>query len=122
MSGKNLLNKTIIDFVLLIYSLFKTIPDLIKLAELESRALAENMVSILILYLIAGTLLTSIWLCVIAICFVFFISLQLSWILSFFIILVLNVLLLIITVLLVLRKRNNMAFRKTRNLISNFNK
>lgn len=118
----NYLSKIIIDSVMFVFSLFKFVPNFILLIELEARSAGKSIVSLLILYLIAGSLLTSTWLCIIAMCFIYFISLHLSWILSLLIIVIVNLLLLIITTLVVSKAKNNLSFEKTRQLLRNINK
>ena len=118
----NFLSKFIIDISMFVFSLFKIVPNFILLIELEARSAGKSIIALLILYLIAGTLITSIWLCILAMCFVYFISLNLSWLLSLFIIVIVNILLLVITALVITKSKNNLSFEKTRNLLRGFNK
>src|SRR5438128_1316819 len=99
----NFLIKFVIDSATFVFSLFKLVPNIISLIESEARSAGKSLIYLLLLYLIAGTLLTSIWLCLLAMCFVYFISLHLSWLLSLFIIVIINILLLVITALIISR-------------------
>lgn len=118
----NFLSKFVVDTAMFVLSLFKLIPNLILLVEMEVRDAGKSLIWLLILLLITGTLLTSIWLCILAMCFVYFISLHLSWLLSLFIIVIINILLLIITALIISKTTNHLSFKKTRQLLHNINK
>ena len=96
----NFLSKRLIELAIFVFSLFKLIPNIISLVEQEAASARRSLVSLLILYLIAGALLTSTWLCVLAMCFVYFISLHLSGLLSIFILVVINLLCLILIAML----------------------
>jgi hypothetical protein len=116
---KSSLNKVLIDFALLIYSLFKVIPNLLRLLEIEARAVGENAGKLLLLYLIAGTVLPTFWICLMAICLLGLISLNLSWISSLFILLLINLALLIILALVAKKAMRKMVFSRSRQLIRN---
>jgi hypothetical protein len=118
----NFVTRFIIDFLMIVSSLFKFIPNLIFILEFEATAAGKSLVSLLMLYLIAGTLLTSTWLCLLSICFIYFISLHLSWLLSLFIIVIINLLLLIITGLMILRAKNILSFPQTRHMLQKIKK
>src|SRR5580658_1334262 len=118
----NLLSKYIVDLAMCFFSLFKIIPNFILLVEIEARSAGKSIISLLIMYLIAGSLLTSVWLCMLAMCFIFFISSHLSWLLSLFIIIVINILLLIINMICILKSKDNLSFAKTRELLRNIHK
>lgn len=114
------LSSCAIDLIMIIFSLFRIVPDFICLIEKEAHLVKKSVVHILLLYLIAGTLLTAIWLCILGIFLLYFISLKLSPLLSMFIILTINILLLIITGLLIAKSKNNLSFKNTCDLIRNF--
>jgi hypothetical protein len=114
---KNYLTKVIIDFALLVYSLLKMIPDFLSLVEIEARAVKDNVVPLIILYLLLGSLLTAAWISLFAICFLWLISLQLHWIVSLMIIFLVQLVLLLVISLIMFKKINKMSFRRSRHLI-----
>jgi hypothetical protein len=114
---KNVVSKFFINIAMLIVSLLKIIPNLFLLIELEAADAGKSIISLIVLYVIAVVLLTTLWLCSIGIGFVFLTSLHLSVIASLCIIGVFNFLLLIITYLFILRTRYNFTFAKTRRYL-----
>ena len=113
----NFLSKCLIDVAIFIFTLFKLIPNLISLVELEAHAAKKSLISLLILYLIAGSLLTSTWLCILAMSFIYLISLNLSWLLSIFIIVAINVMLFILVAIMIMKSKKNLSFSRTRQLL-----
>jgi len=111
------LSKSLVNIVLTVFSLVKFIPHLVSLIEEETCLAGRSLISLLILYVIAGALLTCTWLGILALCFFYLTSLQLSSMMSLFILIVFNLLLMMIVLLIMLRKKNNLLFAKTRNLI-----
>lgn len=111
------LSRSLINIAIFIFSLFREIPSFISLIELEANAAAKSLSSLLVMYLIAGSLLTSTWLCILAMIFMYLVSLHLSFLLSIFIIIVINILLIILTTLAVKRSKSKVSFAKSRQIL-----
>lgn len=114
---KSFLSKIILDTSMIIFSLFNVVPKIIYLIESEARLAKKNLVSLIILFLIAAAFITSIWLCILAMGFIYLISLHLSLLVSLSIIILINILLLIITCLLISRAKHQISFPETRHLL-----
>jgi hypothetical protein len=113
----NFLSKYVMDKAIFIFTLFKSIPNLIALIEIEANAARKSFVLILILYLIAGVLLTSTWLSILAMYFIYLVSLPLSSMASIFIIIAINIFLLGLIIAMILKSKKNLSFPKTRRLL-----
>jgi len=114
---RNHISKFIFDVITILFSLFKIIPNFISLVEIEAQIAGRSVINLLILHLIAGILLTSIWLSINGMCLVYLLSLQLSWLLSLFFICIINFTLLIITALVMIKVTHNLSFVRTRHLL-----
>ena len=113
----NFLSKYVMDMAIFVFTLFKSIPNLISLIEIEANTARKSFVLILILYLIAGVLLTSTWLSILAMFFIYLVSLHLSSMASIFIIIAINILLLAVITVMILKSKKNLSFPKTRRLL-----
>lgn len=116
------LSKFAIELVRVVMTLFKFIPNFIMLLELESQEAQKSLIALLVLYLIATTLMITTWICVLAMVYVYLTSMHISSLEALVLIVVFNLLLLVITALLMLNKKNQLAFSKTRHLLRNINK
>ena len=118
----NFLSKFLFDLVMIVLSLFKVIPNLIVLIEFEAALARKNLISLIVLFIFAVSLLTSLWLCLFAMCFIYFISLHMSYLTSIFITFLVNFVLLLIILLMISRIQNHLTFPKTRQLLRTINK
>jgi hypothetical protein len=115
--NKNFLSKFVIRSSMLAFSIFKIIPNLISLIQAEAHLAKKSLVYFIILYLLAGSLLTSFFLCLFAMCFFYLISLQISFLVSLFIIGMINFILLLMILLIVYKVKNTLTFPETRELL-----
>ena len=102
-----------------IIKLMKTVPSMIGLA-LQSMSLVEKQVhfmgskisNLVFLSFLLLTLLITTWMCVLSIIFVSLTALQLNYLMSLFIILVLNALFIVIIGLMMNQEKNKLLSRK----------
>ena len=118
----NFLSKLVVDIVTSLFSLLKIIPTVTYIIEMEARDVGKNLVWLMVLMMISGVLLTSIWVGILAMCVVYLVSLNLGWMLSLLIVVVINILLLIITALIIANTKHDLSFEKTRELLHHINK
>ncbi len=114
---KSSFSKTIACVFSTLPSLYRLINHLLTLMKYETHLARRSVITLLLLYLLAGSLLASVWICLLAMLFMYFISLHLTWLTSLIILLILNILLLVIVLLSMLLVKNNLSFPKTRELL-----
>jgi hypothetical protein len=114
---KNIVSTVFIDFLKIVFTIFKIVPNFIYLIESEAKLAGKSIASILILYLMTGTVLTAIWFCLLAMCFLGLTLLHLNPLLSLLIIVVFNIILLIIIALLISKSKRDISFTRTRELM-----
>lgn len=120
MSGKKRASfSRLFNLVLALPSAFGLISGVFSLIEHEARVTSRNLASLLILSIIMLALITSTWLCVLTMLFIY-LTFYLSSMISLLIILILNVLLLTIIALMISVKKDNLFFPETRQLIKQF--
>ena len=103
-----------IHLIMIIPSVIRLIANLTSLIELETRLSGKNLIVALILCLLCGSLLTATWLCMLAMLFLYLISLPLGSFTSLSILLIANILFLIIVGYVLLRVKDNIFFPRTR--------
>lgn len=89
----------------------------VAMLEEDARLARRSFISILILSVVIGALLTTFWIVVLALLFIYLVSLKISAIAALVMILILNFLLLIIAGLLTLREKDRLLFPATRQFI-----
>jgi hypothetical protein len=114
---RGFVSKLLLDFVLTAFSLFNIIPNLLVLFESETKAAVKSISTLLLLYLIAGCVITTTWLCFLALLLIYLISIHLSWLLSLFILFVINILILYIIIRFALKAKHHLSFYKSRRLL-----
>jgi len=114
---KSFFTATVIKLLFFLPTLFGFVGNFFALVEIEARLAGRNLVTLLVLYLMLGSLLTSLWLCLLGLLFLYLITVQSSWALGLMIILVFNLLFLIIIGIIMIRLKNNLLFPETRNLL-----
>jgi hypothetical protein len=113
----NSITRFIVDMLMIASSLLKCIPKFLYILESEAAAAGRGLIYLVVLHSVAIALLMSTWSCLLLMCFIYFISLHLSWLLSLFIIIIINILLLIIIGLVISRTITNLSFSQTRHLL-----
>lgn len=116
----HLASKLTFDFIKIFFLLFRIIPNLIFLVKLEAEIAKKNIISLIILCLIAWSLITTTWLCVMGMGFLFFVSLGLTWLMSSLIMTIINLVVLMVVGLIIVNKKSNFLFPKTKNLLRQF--
>jgi len=116
---KSSFSKTIVSLIIAVPALYRLVNNFIALIELEAKLAERSLVRLFILYLVLGSLLTSVWLGILAMLSLYLVSLQLSWLMSLFIVFVMNILLLLIVGLIMLRVKHDFSFPRTRCFIRN---
>lgn len=119
MAGKKrpLLNKALINLVLLVPTLFSLARKIISLLGLEARLAGRSFIIIIMLLMIIGTVFTATWLCLLTMLFFYFTSLHLSVQLSLLFLVVINLLMIVLVGLLILKFKKNLFFPATRRQI-----
>ncbi len=107
------LSETVINLLLLIPNILGIIRNITTLINLEARLAGKAVVLIIIFSVIYAILLTSTWICLLALLFIYLTSLQLSTMSALLIILGLNVLSLAIIGLVISRAKKNLLFPET---------
>lgn len=114
---KSTLSKNVINLLLIVPSILNVINHIGDLFKAEaSESLRHAMMTIMMCFIIA-LLVTTSWICILAILLIYFTSLHISWSLSLCFILILNTLVLFILILLTLRIKNKIGFTKTIDLL-----
>jgi uncharacterized membrane protein YqjE len=95
-------------------SFFKIFSDLGSLAKTEARLAKQSMISIFFLAIALVTILTTTWLCLLALIVAYLISLKFSLLFSLLVVTVLNILIVVLICLVMLRLKNDLFFKATR--------
>lgn len=105
---------TVRDVLMLVPNLISTISNITALINLEARLAGQAAVTVLVLAVICATLMSTAWLCLLAMLFVYLTSsLQLSILLSLFIVFICNAVLIIILGYIFLNAKKNLFFPGT---------
>ena len=116
--NKNSFIHTLVRLILLFPILFRTINQFLSLIESEAALAKRKIIILFICMILFFSLIFSTWLCLLAMFFVYLISLKLSLVFSLLITFILNILLLIISGLIILNLKNGLLFPKTREILS----
>jgi len=111
------LSKIILNVIFLLPTLYNLVGKIVALASYEAYLARRNLVKIIIIAIMSGIVLASIWLCLLAGCGLYFISIGLSYPLTFLVIILINILILIILSIMIKNAEKNLLFRATRNQI-----
>jgi|GEM_PF-4922356 len=101
---------------------FKLVGDVTRLACTEAQLAASSLVHISLLYLLIGFLSVTTWSCILGIIIASLVSIHFSWVASFSIVTLLNILLLIIAFLAITRMKKNLTFEATRKQLRSLTK
>ena len=111
--------RTIKNFILMVPALFGFMKTLTLLLRYETRLARKSLAVVLLCLILFAALLASMWLCVLAILFVYLTTVvHLSALLTLGLILLLNVLLLVIVVLIMVKAKENLFFPETSRQIA----
>lgn len=108
------ISRTIRTLIVLIPSLVSLFSNITTLVSIEARLAGKSILSIVVLSLFLASLLTTMWICILALAFVYLVSLHISIMISLTILLLSNLILFCIIVLIIARKRNKLLFPMTR--------
>ena len=117
MFSKKHIARYILNRILLSVSLLKIVPSLFMLIEAEAKLAGRDLLATIVLYFIALMLLCSVWISLLAFLFLYLVSLNISSLLSMLVILSLNIFLLLIIYLIILKRKNQSSFPKTREVM-----
>ncbi|MHB1949224.1 MAG: hypothetical protein ACYCQI_14040 [Gammaproteobacteria bacterium] len=117
MKKKHSVIRTISTLFFMVPTIFNFVTNLCGLISSEARLAGRSIVMILILAVFLASLLTTTWLCLVAMLFVYLIT-HLSWMASLGVILGLNLLLVLMVGLLIARAKKNLTFPETRSQLS----
>lgn len=120
MAGKKkpILSKAILSLLIGVPTLFSLVGKIVTLIGLEARLAGRSLISIIILSVMFAILLTSTWLCVLAMLFFYLTSLQWTAQLSLLILVLLNIILLIIITLVISKFKRKLLFPHTRRRLN----
>jgi uncharacterized membrane protein YqjE len=117
MSESSLTLKEIITNI--IQASIKIITGLMHLARLETHLARKSFIIIIVLIFCLGSLLTSTWLSLLVVLFIWLVSMHWSWLFSALIILFLNVVIFTSFLLSILKIKENLLFHATRRQLHN---
>jgi hypothetical protein len=107
--------KTILNLVILLPTLYNLVGKIVALASYEARLAGKSLIKIIIIAIMSGILLASTWLCLSAIYGLYLVSLGLSYQVTLFVIVLVNLLILCIFAILIMYTEKNLSFRATRH-------
>lgn len=108
---------TILRYLMIVPVIYSLISHLFSLISSEAHLAKRSLTTIFILSFLVGSIITSTWLCLLAILFLYLISLPLSWIFALFLILILNIVIIMIIGLILLKAKENLFFPETCRLL-----
>lgn len=106
---------TLLNLVTLVPSVFNFMNNLTALVSMEARLAGKSFAVMIALGVIFGAMLTATWLGVLAMLFLYFLTLQMNIFLALFIVLLLNILFLCVVGLFMLKEKKNLFFPTTRS-------
>jgi hypothetical protein len=102
-------SKAILNLIILVPTIFSLFSKIFALVGLEARLAGRSLVTILILAILFGMVLTTTWLCVLSLLLVYLIT-QMSLVLSLGIIIAINLFLLLVIAFAMSKMKNNLSF------------
>ncbi len=112
---KSMFGKAILNLIILIPTFFSVLSKVTALVEFEARLAAKNLIRLIVLSVVFGTLLTASWIILLAILFNYFQSLLWTVLFSLCVIFLLNIALLIIVGFCLSHIKKNVLFPEIRN-------
>ena len=104
----------ILNLIMLVPNLMGTVSRITSLMAAEARLAGKSIILLITLSIVLASFITSTWICLLVMLFVFFTSLGWSVAAALTIIFLLNLLTLIIILFIMLRVKKNLLFPKTR--------
>ena len=114
---KSQLSRKLLNLIMIVPTLFSVVARVMCLLEYEAHLAGRSLIKLVFLLMVTITLLISVWFCVLAMLFLYFTACHLSWLLSLFLIFILNMLLLVIVGLTISKVKATLAFPATFQLI-----
>jgi hypothetical protein len=108
------ISKAILKIIMLVPTLFSVFSNISVLIGWEARRAGKSIAILLLLSIVAGSIITTIWLCLLAMLFLYLISLHWSEIQALLCIALLNAVLLIIIGIIMSKVKNNLSFPAVR--------
>lgn len=109
--------KSLLSFLLVVPVVIHFINNIGLLIKSEAQNSIRNAIILMLLFLFIASLITTTWICLLSILFIYFISLHMSWILSLVIILCLNLVVMLILFLFALTVKRKIGFPETNKLL-----
>jgi len=119
---KHSLTKVLFKLLVLVPTLFSLIGKVVTLAGYEAKLAGRSLIVIIILSLLAGVLFATTWLGILAMLFMYLVSLQLSWQISLFILIIVNLCCLAIILCVMNKIKKNLLFPETREQLREVSK
>lgn len=110
-------SKAILNLIVLVPTLFSLISKIVTLAGLEARLAGKSAVTIMILSVCFGMVLTTTWLCVLSLLFLYLITIM-NWSAALLVIIAINLFLLLVMAMVMLKMKNNLLFPVIRHHFS----
>lgn len=114
---KSNLTRTFLSLLVGLPTLLSILNKITSLIRFEMRLAGRSIVNIIILAILCALLLTSAWLCLLAMLFIYLTSLQWSIQFVLLILFALNLLLFLIVFRIITKHRQNLIFPETRDLL-----
>lgn len=109
--------KTLLKLMMVVPAFSKLISKFCILIENEVSVAGRGLLILVILCALAASLVTSIWVCLFALLYVYYVSIGVSAITSLLIILAVNVLLLCLVGLIIFQVKKHFFFTETRKML-----
>jgi hypothetical protein len=113
------------NLIFVVPNLFSLLTYVVTIAGYETRLALRSLIVILILAFVVGALVTTTWMGVLAMVYIYLVSIHWTPLASIAIVLLVNLVMLLIFAIIILKQRKNLSFiatRKQLGLISNFYK
>jgi hypothetical protein len=111
------IGRIIVNAVLLLPTLYNLVGKMVTLVGYEAQLARKSLVKIIIAAVMAGMILASTWLCLLAAYGLYLISIGLSYPLTFLVILLINILILTVLGIIIKDAEKNLLFRATRSQV-----
>jgi hypothetical protein len=114
------LSRMLKDIIFMVPSLFFSVTNLTAIISAEAELAIKSLIILIILCFLTAALITAAWLCLLAMLFMWLLSLQISFVVSFLILFACNVVILGIVFYVISRYRKNLSFPVSTSVIKRF--
>ncbi len=114
---RSTISKYLLRAVMVVPMLFGVVGNIFSLLEIEARLTARSIFCILMLCILMVAILTTTWVCLLAMLFLYLVSWQLSWQLSLLILVLVNLVLLMLLAWIITAIKKDLFFPETRALL-----